>query len=372
MMRVRTPHRSGTDGSTTSSADSERRRVLRLWTFAAALAVVAVVSMALGHIYVAGDGLMSASLAASAVAHFGGRPGRREIAATLALAVVIFLAFGPRLELGGLDPRFARAVSALGLASLVMRVAWLARGRLPDWTSARATPAALAILSPMFSLAFATAIGLPGLVRRDLFDGYVMACDRALFFGRIPPLVVARFLSGHAALHALAALFYWAPAPLGVFVYLGERRRGTDADVITALLVGGFVGYVFFAFFPVVGPGYVLPGFPNVVSLTPVLAGIPVDVPRNCMPSLHMTNAFVIAAHTRRLGGAAWGALGAATVVFTILATLGFGCHYAADLLAAVPFTYGTLGLARGDTRRAAVGVGLTVAFLFVVRFAFA
>jgi hypothetical protein len=59
--------------------------------------------------------------------------------------------------------------------------------------------------------------------------------------------------------------------------------------------------------------------------------------PRNCMPSLHTAWATAIFLHTRkgprflRFAGAFW-------LIATLTATLGFGYHYGADLVAGVVF----------------------------------
>jgi hypothetical protein len=348
------------------------RHVRRLWGFVIALGAIAVVCLAAGHVYVSGDGMMSAAFAAAFVAHASSRPTRLEAVATVLLAAVFYVGGGSALALGGVEPHFDRAVSALGLASLVVQVGRLVRMPPARWTSERGGTAALTMLTPMFSLAFASSIALPGMLRAGVYDALALNFDRVVFGGHIPPIVVGTWLAAHPAVAALATFCYWAPQPLNVFVYLAERRQGSKRDLVTTLFIAGFVGYAFFPFFPVVGPGYVLPGFPRVdLGALPALGSIPASVPRNCMPSLHMGDALIVAVHAWRLGGRGWRLVGVVDVVFTVLATLGFGYHYAADLIAALPLTYGVLGAARRDARQAAIGGGLTVAFLLLLRFAF-
>jgi len=267
-------------------------------------------------------------------------------------------------------PVFDRAVSALGLASLVVQVARLVRTPPAQWTFERGGYAALTMLTPMFSLAFASSIALPGIVRGGVYDAIAFDFDRLASGGHPPPLLVGRWLLAHRWVAACASFVYWAPTPLNVVVYLAERRRRLPGDLIVTLFIAGFAGYAFFPLFPVVGPGYVLPGYPLLEASTAVrvIGAIPVSVPRNCMPSLHMANALIVAAHAWRLGEPrwrdVWRLVAVVDVVFTVIATLGFGYHYAADLVAAVPFTYGVFGLARREARAAALGLGITVAFL--------
>jgi hypothetical protein len=94
------------------------------------------------------------------------------------------------------------------------------------------------------------------------------------------------------------------------------------------------------------------------------------------MPSLHTTWALLLWWNARPL--AAWfRAIMGGYLVFTVLATLGFGVHYAVDLVVAVPFALAaqaTLapGLAASPRRRAAAalfGAALVVAWLLVLRF---
>src|SRR6185437_7874394 len=62
------------------------------------------------------------------------------------------------------------------------------------------------------------------------------------------------------------------------------------------------------------------------------------DISRNCMPSLHTAWALALWWQARALGRRARIVTGF-FLVFTLLATLGFGLHYAFDLVVAVPFT---------------------------------
>jgi hypothetical protein len=350
--------------------------VRRLWRFVAALGLVAVSFIVVGHVYIYGDGWMSAALAATALVHASSRPTRNEALATLLLAAAFYARGGTAFDLGGLHPVFDRAVSALGLASLVIQVARLVRMPPAEWTSERGGYAALAMLTPMFSLAFASSIALPGLIRADVYDVLVLNFDRVLFGGHAPSFVIGRWLAAHRWLAACATFAYWAPQPLNALVYLAERRRRAPRDLIATLFLAGIAGYAFYPFFPVLGPGQIFPGFPNgagdLEAARAAVVAFPTSVPRNCMPSLHLTDALIVAFHAWRLGARRWRVVGVVDVALTVLATLGFGYHYVADLLAAVPFTYGVLAAARRDARAAAVGAGVTIAFLLLLRFGFA
>jgi hypothetical protein len=98
--------------------------------------------------------------------------------------------------------------------------------------------------------------------------------------------------------------------------------------------------------------------------------------PRNCMPSLHTAWATTIFIHTRRspralrIAGTFW-------LVATLGATLGFGFHYGADIVAGVVFAYtieaGLRSLAHGWDRSAiqlvAHGTAVFAALLLSYRY---
>jgi PAP2 superfamily len=347
--------------------DDDRRRVARLWGYVVTLGLVAIVCLVCGHVYVSGDGMMSAAFSASLVAHLSSKLSGRELVATLLGTIGLYVVGGAAIDGGGLPWILGRVLGALGLTSLTLQVSRLVRLPAAAWLSERGSYAALTMMAPMFSLAFSSAIGLPGVIRSDVLDGPVFKFDRLLFGGIAPVVVAGKFLSSHPWLSQAATISYWAPQPLNVFVYLAERRQRLEHDLLLTLFISAVVGCAFYTFFPVVGPGYVLPGFPNVASLTPVIGSVPVDIPRNCMPSLHMVNALLIAVHAWRLGSRRWKLLAAINVGLTAVATIGLGYHYVTDLLVALPFTYGVVGAVGRNTRAAAIGGGICVMLLVFV-----
>ena len=243
-----------------------RSRVVRLWGYVVALGLVAVGCLLTGHGYVSGDGMMSAAFTASIVAHVSSKLSRRELAATALVALGLYVVGGAAIDAGGMPWILGRVIGALGLASLTLQVGRLVRLPAAAWISERGSYAALTMMAPMFSLAFSSAIGLPGAIRPDVLDGAVFRFDRLLFRGVAPVIVAGKFLASHRWLSRAATISYWAPQPLNVFVYLAERRQRLRHDLLLTLFVSALVGCAFYTFFPVVGPGYVLPGFPNVDS----------------------------------------------------------------------------------------------------------
>ncbi|GAA2916549.1 phosphatase PAP2 family protein [Streptomyces thioluteus] len=195
--------------------------------------------------------------------------------------------------------------------------------------------------------------------RPTVLDPYVATADHALgnpswLVGRIVEASgpVGRFLlNGVYAQLALAAV----AVALYQLRNVAAEGRFPRHHLVRTFLVIGLLGPGIYMIFPVVGPVFAYgPGasgtggvewavtnvWPDV--LPPISAPHPVlydgITPRNCMPSLHTAWATAIFIHSRkgprflRYAGTFW-------LVATLTATLGFGYHYGADLIAGVVFT---------------------------------
>ncbi|GGX13390.1 inositol phosphorylceramide synthase [Streptomyces malachitofuscus] len=206
--------------------------------------------------------------------------------------------------------------------------------------------------------------------RTTVLDQYVAVADHALgqpswLVGR---LVTASgsvgynfldFVYGNLAVAAVVAALYQLR-------HVAAERRFPRHHLVRTFLVIGLVGPAFYMIFPVVGPIFAYgtgtehwsavslwaPDMPPTApwaaadlwprTLPPADAPQPMTfdgiTPRNCMPSLHTAWATAIFIHTRkgprllRYAGTFW-------LVATLCATLGFGWHYGADLIAGVVFT---------------------------------
>ena len=100
-----------------------------------------------------------------------------------------------------------------------------------------------------------------------------------------------------------------------------------------AILLGGTLCFAFYGLFPAVGPGH--------YDWT---HQAPLSAPDNCMPSMHLTWALLIAINARslRLRLGLWIYVG-----LTVASTLALREHYLVDLIAAVPYTIAIQWLAR-------------------------
>ncbi|MFG2356461.1 phosphatase PAP2 family protein [Streptomyces sp. NPDC048521] len=195
--------------------------------------------------------------------------------------------------------------------------------------------------------------------RPTVLDQYVATADHAL--GN-PSWVVGRIVkaTGPIGSHVLDYVYIQlAVAAVVVALYqlrnVAVQRRFPRHHLVRTFLVIGLLGPGIYMLFPVVGPVFAYgPGasgtggvhwavanlWPNTPPPISTPHQMPYDeiTPRNCMPSLHTAWATAIFIHSRkgprilRYAGTFW-------LIATLAATLGFGYHYGADLVAGVVFT---------------------------------
>jgi hypothetical protein len=153
---------------------------------------------------------------------------------------------------------------------------------------------------------------------RHTYDTIFLRADALLGFD---PLAFADRTSHHWVLMVVLLLTYGAlPVMIGLAWVLEQ-----DLVMRRAVLLGGCVCFAFYALFPAVGPRHF-----DWVNHAPKPA------PDNCMPSMHLTWALLIAINAR----SAWLRIGLwVYVVLIAAATLALQEHYLVDLIAAVPYT---------------------------------
>ncbi|WP_435835599.1 phosphatase PAP2 family protein [Streptomyces avermitilis] len=191
--------------------------------------------------------------------------------------------------------------------------------------------------------------------RPAVLDQYVATADHAL--GN-PSWLVGRIVkaTGPIGAHVLDYVYIQlAVAAVVVALYqlrnVAVERRFPGHHLVRTFLVIGLLGPAIYMIFPVAGPifAYGADGghwaVANVWPHTPPPINAPHQMPfdtitpRNCMPSLHTAWATTIFIHSRqgprilRFAGTFW-------LIATLGATLGFGYHYGADLVAGVVFAF--------------------------------
>ncbi|MCB5179767.1 phosphatase PAP2 family protein [Streptomyces antimicrobicus] len=190
--------------------------------------------------------------------------------------------------------------------------------------------------------------------RPMVLDQYVATADHAL--GN-PSWVVGRLVEATGAVGANVLEWVYiqlAVAAVAVALYqlrhVATERRLPTHHLVRTFLVIGLLGPGIYMIFPVVGPifAYGADGghwavadlWPNTTPPVGTPLPMPFDevTPRNCMPSLHTAWATAIFLHSRK-GPRALRYAGTFWLIATLGATLGFGYHYGADIVAGVVFT---------------------------------
>ncbi|MEU9246934.1 phosphatase PAP2 family protein [Streptomyces shenzhenensis] len=217
--------------------------------------------------------------------------------------------------------------------------------------------------------------------RPTVLDPYVATADHAL---GDPSWLVGRIVTatGPVGFNVLDVVYgQLAVAAVAVALYqlrgVAAERRFPRHHLVRTFLLIGLLGPAVYMIFPVVGPVFAYgTGADHWASVSlwparpphghwpvadlwprttpPVTAPHPIRydgfTPRNCMPSLHTAWATTIFVHSRR-GPRALRWAGAFWLVATLTATLGFGYHYGADLLAGAVFALTVEGALRAHDR---------------------
>ncbi|WNI27479.1 phosphatase PAP2 family protein [Streptomyces sp. ITFR-6] len=190
--------------------------------------------------------------------------------------------------------------------------------------------------------------------RPAVLDQYVATADHAL--GN-PSWLVGRMVeaTGPVGDRFLDSVYtQLAVAAVVVALYqlrnVATDRRFPGHHLVRTFLVIGLLGPGIYVLFPVVGPVFAFGAdgghwavsnlWPDTMPRIAAPHHMPFDeiTPRNCMPSLHTAWATCIFIHSRkgprtlRYAGTFW-------LLATLCATLGFGYHYGADIIAGVVFT---------------------------------
>ncbi|MFF9404179.1 phosphatase PAP2 family protein [Streptomyces anandii] len=280
--------------------------------------------------------------------------------------------------------RFLAAGAAIGIDIVFLLVRWAAGARLADchlfgggalWVMLGCAVIAVTRRTGQERVLLLKGVGLGLLLvagrkagdtwllitakaRPTVLDQYVATADHAL--GN-PSWPAGRMLeaTGPAGIH-LVHLVYAQLAVAAVVVALYQlrnvavERRFPRHHLVRTFLVIGLLGPAIYMIFPVVGPVFAYgPGasgtggvqwavadlWPNTPPPVNPPHPMPYDgiTPRNCMPSLHTAWATAIFIHTRR-GPRMLRYAGTFWLIATLSATLGFGYHYGADLVAGVVF----------------------------------
>jgi|HubBroStandDraft_2_1064218.scaffolds.fasta_scaffold336430_1 membrane-associated phospholipid phosphatase len=113
--------------------------------------------------------------------------------------------------------------------------------------------------------------------------------------------------------------------------------------MLRAVVIGGILAFPLYILVPACGPAHVFAGYPVHTIVPSGLIAVDLGVPRNCFPSLHCTWALLLALNAKPRG------LKLVLTIYAVLvaiSTVACGEHYFADVIAAVPFTFGVQSIA--------------------------
>jgi hypothetical protein len=177
------------------------------------------------------------------------------------------------------------------------------------------------------------------------------------------------------------SLLVYCTLPLAFMLLLVLSLRNQKPpllELLPSFLCVAVCGFVTYLIFPLTGPRFAFAEAfpqtpPDVASVLSQALAVP-DTPRNCMPSLHTAWALLVWWHAQSLGR--WLRVGAGVfLVFTMLAAVGFGAHYAFDVVVAFPSTLACRALCMTTPPSARrhttilLGAAMTATWLFVLRY---
>lgn len=137
-------------------------------------------------------------------------------------------------------------------------------------------------------------------------------------------------------------LYFWV-SPVYVFLPVTMALAWAlerDRLLLRACCIAPLFAFACYLIVPASGPQYAFADFPSAVNH---LVPVGYEHCRNCMPSMHVTWALLIAL---RMRDGRWNWFFQIFAVLTMLATVAGGEHYFIDVIAAIPFTFAIQWLA--------------------------
>jgi PAP2 superfamily protein len=351
------------------------RRMERAYAWIQILAAALILILAAGVLKIGSAPYIAFAFAGSFLIFVCTSPSRAEIAwsvaAGAAFALIYYLHGGLMLSYFGSE--IGTTGGFLGMGAVEVLAARMALAN-PDERPASLRRLRDAALIPSLCLGSMIAVSIAAYLTPITYDPVIYDFD--LKFGGPPSWVVGAAFRSQPWLFSLAGHAYnCLPLALSACLLLDTRRlsRHSEVNLMFAILLLGVAGFALYQICPVSGPVYLFPhDFPSHVPALAKAAPSPLqEVPRNGMPSLHVAWTLLLFWNLRRRPVLAAVCLG--LLVLTILATLGSGEHYLADLIVAPPLVLAIQSVcSRGDAVRLRwafiLGAAATLAWLIAFR----
>jgi len=355
------------------------------WICRAVIAIVFAIPVYLGARHglldLQRNPVLESAMAGAFLIHMRARPKPAEWLSALALGSVFTIAYAWWHHGYGNSWEAAPFAYAtfLGLGSLIVLIAQIFFGTRATRRLHRDTFFAAAAFA-YFSFILAFYLNWTATLQQRTYDVSLYAFDEALQFR--PSALIGSLMAYSPVLAAVASLVYRS-LPLAICFLVAVERDAPGrfpARILPLFVAVGLAGASLHNLFPALGPHYFFGAdfpahLPALASLV-LEPGTRIDVARSAMPSVQFAFALLIWWNAARLARG-WRWLAAAVVILTILADLGFGRHYFADLVVAVPFSVAVQAFAlrvrswASHERRVAFwgGVSLTLAWIVALRF---
>jgi len=269
---------------------------------------------------------------------------------------------------------FAPCAGAVGRGCLLV-LGWRAIWTTGEQRRALQKVWALSIGLVLFVFASLIALNITVWVHRPLLDYYLYVFDGSLGFQ--PSFLVGQIFGRYKEVSAAEHVIYNG-LPLAIALLCAAHLKSKAPwRPLLIIATAGVFGYLVYFAFPAAGPihvsGAAFPNSPHAFGALSRLRPHPlyaVGGPRNAMPSLHVAWVLLIWFNCRPFSPR-MRLLALMYVLLTMVATLGMGEHYLADLVVALPFAVGVQALwPPARYKIFALAEGLTVVWLLALRYA--
>lgn len=311
-----------------------------------------------------------------------GAPSRWEIYCWLPISV-LFIKLIHLSQIPFWILRVASGFAVLGFG------AFLLLGLRALWSEHEGRENAVVLLTPALILVFfimvsGNVLRFSGTLNPKTDDAWLYAFDGSLGFQ--PSFFVGRIMFTSLALTRSALLTYLSlPFAMAVVCawQIPPGARRISWHMVAVVSLAGIAGWFLYNVVPGTGPVYAFGGdFPwhplpyrDLLHYSLQKMSIPLDIPRNAMPSLHVGWALLLVWNSRHFPRVLRAAL-VLYLLLTVVATLGGGQHYLVDLVASLPFALAVQAAAsylipNGPRHFIAwmTGLAFTALWLLLVRF---